>query len=74
MATLNEVVTDLEAAQATLDAMEVTVETAFKALADLIAELKAGNSTDPAIIARIQAVADDLRAKALEFQSDIPTV
>lgn len=63
MADLNQALDDLEAQTAAIDGAEESAEAAFTRLADLIQSLKDGQ-TDPATAARIQAAADNLRAKA----------
>lgn len=63
MAAINEALDDLEAQTAAIDGAEESAEAAFTRLADLIQSLKDGQ-TDPATAARIQAAADNLRAKA----------
>jgi hypothetical protein len=53
----------LEAQAKAIDGAEASAEASFTALAALIASLKT-NTTDPATAARIQAVSDDLKARA----------
>lgn len=63
MADLNTALNDLEAQTAAIDGAEDSAESAFLRLAALIQSLK-DSQTDPATAARIQAAADELRARA----------
>jgi cell division protein ZapA (FtsZ GTPase activity inhibitor) len=70
MAAVNEALDDLEAQTAAIDGAEDSAEAAFTRLADMIQSLK-DNQTDPATATRIQAAADELRARAAKLAAAV---
>lgn len=70
MSALTDQLDALEANTASIDNAEDSAEAAFTRLAQLIADLKAG-VTDPAVLARIKAVADELQARAARLAAAV---
>ncbi len=70
MSDLTQALDELEAQTAAIDGAEDSAEAAFTRLADLIQSLK-DSQTDPATAARIQAAADDLRARAAALSTAV---
>lgn len=72
MATLTEVVLELESVQTAMFEVEARVEAGFDALEILIQELRDA-AVDQTLVDRAEAVAVALRGKITEFDEDIVT-
>lgn len=66
MSAVTDALDDLEANTKAIDGAEDSAEAAFTRIAAMIADLK-NSQTDPATAARIQAVSDELKARAAKL-------